>query len=207
MPVPLRKENEIFSYADYLTWKDDERWELIDGIAYNMTPAPAPIHQEIVSNLLTAMNGILKAGGKKCKVYPAPFDVRLAGDSIPDEANLDVVQPDISIICDETRMDDRGYKGPPALVVEVLSPSTMKKDLKIKLQLYEKYRVPEYWIIHPEQKMVMQYRLDSQNRYGRAEIYFMEDTIPLNLHEYRDNRDNRDNHPPFQIKLADVFSF
>jgi Uma2 family endonuclease len=181
MPAPMRKGVERFTYAHYLTWPDEERWELIGGIPYDMSPAPSRYHQEISMNLGSEINRLLKEKGKKCKVYAAPFDVRLPEDQQTDEETMTVVQPDISVVCDPVKLDDKGCKGPPDFIVEITSPATVKKDMKDKLLLYEKHGVPEYWVIHPEENIIMVYKLNEQKRYDRAEIFSKEDKIGLNL--------------------------
>jgi Uma2 family endonuclease len=182
MPVALRKE-DVFTYADYVTWPDEERWELIEGIAFDMSPAPSRYHQEILGNLFLELNKRPVDKGKKCKAYVAPFDVRLPEGIQTDEEILSVVQPDISVICDPEKLDDKGCKGAPDFIVEITSPATAKKDMKYKLLLYEKHGIPEYWIVHPEEHIVMVYKLDEQKKYGRAEIFSKEDTIELKLKE------------------------
>ena len=145
-----------FTYADYLTWPDDERWEIIDGVAYDMTPAPRPRHQELLVNLLLQIGNFLE--GHPCMLYPAPFDVRIPdGDDTADSAISSVVQPDISVICDRHMIDDRGLLGAPDLAAEILSPSTAYKDQTVKLSLFERAGVREYWVVNPERKCVLVY--------------------------------------------------
>jgi Uma2 family endonuclease len=181
MAVPLRKNDDLFTYGDYLKWPDDERWELIEGIPFDMSPAPSPYHQEILLNLSYEIKKYLK--DKICKIYVAPFDVRLPEKNQSDEEILTVVQPDISVICDPAKLDKRGCKGAPDFIVEILSPHTAVKDMKYKLILYERHGVPEYWIVQPDGKVVMVHKLNEQKKYGRAEIYGKDDTIPLKLKE------------------------
>jgi Uma2 family endonuclease len=183
MPAPMRKDVERFTYAHYVTWPDEERWELIDGIPYDMSPAPSRYHQEISMNLGYEISRFLKEKEKKCKVYAAPFDVRLPEGQQTDEETMTVVQPDISVVCDPGKLDDKGCKGTPDFIVEITSPATVKKDMKDKLLLYEKHGVPEYWVIHPEENIIMVYKLNEQKRYDRAEIFSKEDKIELKLKE------------------------
>jgi Uma2 family endonuclease len=177
---PRHKEQDAFTYADYLTWPDGERWELIDGEAYMMSPAPNRKHQEISIELSSQFHIHLKE--KSCKVYTAPFDVRLPEtlDASDDEIET-VVQPDIVVVCDHNKLDDRGCKGAPDLVVEILSPSTSKKDMQEKLFLYQRVGVMEYWVIHPSDKTVMVFQLDNQGEYGRAKMYAADDKIDVPL--------------------------
>lgn len=146
--MPLPQENERYTYADYCTWDDSERWELIEGIPYAMSPAPAPRHQAISGELHAQLHAFLK--GKPCKLYAAPFDVRLNADDEDDT----VVQPDLVVICDSSKIDDKGCKGAPDLVIEILSPSTARHDRMVKFQQYQQAGVREYWIVDPDTKTV-----------------------------------------------------
>jgi Uma2 family endonuclease len=182
MAIPLRKDDELFTYEDYLNWPDEERWELIEGIPFDMSPAPSRYHQEISMKLGSRINRYIEDKKGKCKVYAAPFDVRLPEEGMQTENDiLSVVQPDISVICEPGKLDDRGCIGAPDFIAEIISPHTAKKDMKFKLVLYEKHGVPEYWIIYPDEKVIMVYKLNEQKRYDRAEVYEIGDTIPLSL--------------------------
>src|SRR6266545_1618689 len=128
------KIEKRFTYAQYCTWDDNQRWELIDGVAYNMTPAPALKHQTISRNLLTRLTVFLD--GKTCRPFAAPTDVVL------DDYN--VVQPDILVVCDKEKLSEANVLGAPDLVVEILSPSTSRKDRREKMALYERFGVKEY---------------------------------------------------------------
>ena len=151
--IPEKKSDQKFSYADYLTWPDDERWELINGEAWSMSPAPASRHQRITGEIFGQIWQQLK--GKPCRVFPAPFDVRLVKEKQQEEQDIhNTLQPDISVICDLSKIDERGCSGAPDLVVEVLSASTGYKDQTAKLSLYEEYWVKEYWIVNPERETV-----------------------------------------------------
>jgi len=164
------KMEERFTYGQYCQWDDGERWELIDGVPYNMTPAPLRRHQGISTVVLSRIADFLR--GKPCKVYHAPFDVRFADcDEQEDENVSTVVQPDLAVICDEKKLDDRGCRGAPDLVVEILSPSTSRKDIGVKFSLYERHGVREYWIIHPAEESLMIFNLGGDNRYGRPQGY------------------------------------
>jgi Uma2 family endonuclease len=179
MSYPNKKENDSYTYKDYLEWPDDERWELIDGVAYNMTPSPSRMHQKISVALAAGLYQYLK--GKNCEVYHAPFDVRLPEGGEEDEEIKTVVQPDIVVICDPSKLDEKGCKGSPDLIMEILSPSTASMDHITKLNLYEKNKVFEYWIIHPVDKIVMVYRLSENGKYGRAEVYSGVDKVRAGL--------------------------
>jgi Uma2 family endonuclease len=119
--------------------------------------------------------------GKPCKAYHAPFDVRLPEGDETDEETFSVVQPDLVVVCDPDKLDDRGCRGAPDLVVEILSPSTSGKDLKQKFNLYEQRGVREYWIADPSGGTVMVFRLGVDGRYGRPEVYSSEDTAPVGI--------------------------
>lgn len=128
--------NKTYTYADYLTWRFQERVELIKGWIYKMSPAPRRLHQEVEGNLYLELGNFFRK--KSCKVYQSPFDVRLIknlGQS--DKEITTVVQPDICVVCDSQKLDDRGCIGAPDLIVEVLSPSTIKKDNYEKFNLYQ----------------------------------------------------------------------
>jgi len=182
MSVQLNRQDKSYTYKDYLNWDDDERWELIDGIAFNMTPAPSRLHQDISGELFTQFHNYLK--GKSCKVYAAPFDVRLPVSNEKDEDVKTVVQPDIAIVCDPSKLDEKGCKGAPDLIVEISSPSTAKKDMILKFSRYEKAGIKEYWIISPENKTLMVLKIDpATRRYGRPEMYSDEDTVKVGLFE------------------------
>jgi len=136
-----------FTYADYCTWPEEERWELIDGEAYAMAPAPARVHQDVVVAIAARIYGAL--GGTACRVYIAPFDVRLPDRDEADEVVTTVVQLDIAVICDPAKLDDKGCRGAPDWIIEVLSPATAAKDQIQKRALYERHGVREYWLVHP----------------------------------------------------------
>jgi Uma2 family endonuclease len=179
MGSPASDLNNRYTYREYREWDDTERWELIDGHAYNMTPAPSRVHQEICGELFRQFANFLT--DKACRVYSAPFDVRLPEGNEADDDIATVVQPDLSIVCDRTKLDDKGCKGSPDLIVEVISPSTARKDLKEKLSLYEKSGVREYWIVDPAAKTVMVFHQKGSTMYGRPDIYTEEDRIGVSI--------------------------
>lgn len=192
MAIPKRDQRIKYTYKDYLKWPDEERWEIIDGIPYNMSPAPTRKHQKISGELFASIHNYLK--DKKCEVYSAPFDVRLFVDNVIDEETTNVVQPDIAVICDPYKLDDRGCKGSPDLIIEIVSPSTLKKDLKEKFYLYERAGVKEYWIIYPDEKTIVSYILNEDGKYGRPEVYSEEDSIKVGVLEL------------LEINLIDIFT-
>lgn len=168
------KKDRKYTYVDYLTWNDDERWELIGGVAYNMTPAPNRRHQEISRNLLVDIAVYLK--DKTCKLYSAPFDVRLPLMGEKEEDIVNVVQPDIVIVCDKNKLDDNGCIGAPDVVVEIISASTSKKDLNEKFNLYEKAGVEQYWVVYPFEKEIYIYQL-IEGKYDDGKKYSVGQTI------------------------------
>jgi len=150
--------NKHYIYADYLTWdKFDERWELIDGVPYLMS-SPTIQHQRISFNLTLQLGNFLK--GKKCRIFYAPFEVRLNAETTDDT----VVQPDLLVICDHDKFTKRGCKGAPEMVIEILSPSTSKRDRTIKYDAYLKAGIIEYWIIDPDAK-ILTANILNDNRY------------------------------------------
>jgi Uma2 family endonuclease len=150
----LPDEDRPFTYAEYKAWelKEGERFELIDGMAYAMA-APNDFHQAIGGEIFRQMANYLH--GKPCKVRQAPYDVRLF--YAEDESDGTVVQPDISVICDESKRGSEGCRGAPDLVVEVLSPGNMAEEMVRKFNLYMKAGVREYWVVAPESKMVQSF--------------------------------------------------
>ena len=164
------KAEQIFTYEDYITWPDDERWELIDGKAIRME-SPSRYHQKISGNLFASFHAYLV--GKTCEAYAAPLDVCLYIDNKKDT----VVQPDILIVCDQTIMEEKRINGSPDLVVEVLSKSTQKHDKVDKLAKYEKHGVKEVWIIDPPKQEVLVYILNMWGKYNKPTIYRNSDDI------------------------------
>jgi Uma2 family endonuclease len=178
MMSTAEKLQQKYTYADYALWPDDERWELINGEAYAMT-APQRLHQDIVFELGRQVGNYLQ--GKPCKGYVAPFDVRLPRKDEADAKVETVVQPDLSVICDQSKLDKMGCRGAPDWIVEVLSPSTTLKDMNTKRSLYEQHGVQEYWIIHPEERWLLVYTLDSQGRYGKPGVFGMDEPTAVQL--------------------------
>lgn len=168
-------EKEGITYGDYLEWTDDRRRELIDGVVYDMGPAPAIDHQRVVGDLFSQIFDYLK--DKPCEVFVAPCDVRLPKADEADELVKDVVQPDIIVVCDLEKLDRRGCRGAPDWIVEVLSPSTAVKDRNEKLALYERAGVKEYWIVHPAYRMIDVYLPGPDGIYGRPKSYSDKDRV------------------------------
>lgn len=181
MPQLKPKDNQRYSYSDYLTWNDGERWELIYGQAFCMSPGPMRQHQKISKLLSRQIDTYLS--DKSCEMYYAPFDVRFIAtkDDVADDYIDTVVQPDIVVICDSEKLDDRGCKGSPDLIIEILSPSTSKMDMTVKFDLYQHFGVKEYWIVHPKDQTILVFKLLESGLYGVPERYCAEDTIPVTL--------------------------
>ena len=155
---------KLYSYADYLLWQVKERIELIKGKVYKMSPAPGTEHQRISHELDRQFGNYFHR--KPCQVFPAPFDVRFPRKGeIGDELVHTVVQPDLCVICDPAKLDERGCKGAPDLVVEILSPGNFKKEMRDKFEVYEEAGVREYWLVNPSDKTVFIFVLNDQWRF------------------------------------------
>lgn len=164
---PAAKQALRYTLQDYLEWPEDERWELIDGAACNMTPAPGIRHQKIVGKLYRELSD---HPDNVCFTGIAPIDV------VFDEYN--VVQPDILVVCDKTKITEKNIQGAPDLIIEVASPSTEVKDRREKRSLYERFGVKEYVIVFPEREYVERYALN-ESAYGPAEIFNWDETLSL----------------------------
>lgn len=147
----------MYSYADYLKWTIGERFEIIKGKLFKMSPAPKRVHQKILGIIFTRIFNLLN--GERCEVYSAPFDVRLPVKSKKNEDIFTVVQPDICVICDREKLDDLGCIGAPDLVIEILSKGNSKKELQNKYEVYEESGVKEYWVINPHHENMIVYTL------------------------------------------------
>lgn len=165
MALPLEKR---YTFEDYLTWLDDERWELIDGIAYNMTPAPSFKHQRLAGNFYRILGN--KLSGKPCIPGISPIDVVLS--------EYDVVQPDVLVVCDKRKITEANIQGAPDLIIEVLSPSTAIKDKREKKTLYERCGVREYILIDPTESYVERFAL-KDGVYGVPEIFGSQEVLSL----------------------------
>ena len=165
----VKKSAEKYTISDYLTWPDDERWEIINGEIYNMSPAPSIKHQNVVVIFARIIGNELK--GKPCRPFVAPTDVVLS--------DHDIVQPDIIVVCDVKKITEANIQGATDLVVEVLSPATALKDKREKKALYERSGVREYIIIDPLELYVERFALKGQ-RYGESDIFGPQEVLPLN---------------------------
>ena len=161
-----------YTYADYLLWHFKERVELIKGKIFKMSPAPNSFHQDISGNLFFELRNFVNKGS--CKLYAAPFDVRLINykESTADNQILTVVQPDLCVICDRTKIDEKGCIGAPDLIIEILSPGNSKKEMDIKYDLYEENGVLEYWIVNPSEQTIAIYLLENQRYIGIKPLIF-----------------------------------
>jgi Uma2 family endonuclease len=176
--LPARKLDRRYTYGDYCTWPDDERWELIRGVAWNMSPAPSVPHQRVVYDLFGLIRDFLKEHPGPCQALGSPVDVFFPDRQDQPEDDVDtVVQPDIVVVCDPAKVRRNGVHGSPDWVIEVLSPHTSPKDMREKLEVYETGGVKEYWIVDPGNLAVHVYEL-SDGRYGEAAIREEPDVVP-----------------------------
>ena len=166
MALP-KADQHRFTYADYLQWPDGERWELIDGNAYAMAPAPTISHQTLVLNIAKQIDDALD--GAPCRALIAPVDVLLPATDEADEQTATVVQPDILVVCNPAKLNERNVRGAPDWIIEVLSPATARHDHLTKRALYERAGVREYWLVHPVDRVITVYTL-KDGQYGGPEI-------------------------------------
>lgn len=165
--------NRIYAYSDYLTWRLQERVELIKGKIFKMTPAPSLSHQQVSGAIYREVSNFLK--NKACQAFTAPFDVRLPKKG--EKEIYTVVQPDITIVCDESKLDERGCLGAPDLVVEIVSPSSVDKDLHEKYEQYQEAGVKEYWIVFPGEGVISVFILNEEGKYAPVKPYSFMDII------------------------------
>ncbi|HHW37071.1 MAG TPA: Uma2 family endonuclease [Bacillales bacterium] len=189
MAIP--QQSKRYSYADYLSWDNDVLCEVIGGVIISMSPSPTPLHQNIITELTTEFGLFLR--DKKCVAFPAPIDVCLfANKQTKDNDIKDWVQPDLIVVCDESKIGEKNIIGAPELVIEVLSPSTAKNDRLIKYNSYEKAGVKEYWIVDPYNQTIEVYLLEGKT-FVRNSVYFKDDILPVQLFE------------DLQIELSNIF--
>lgn len=181
--------NKIYSYADYLLWKFEERVELFKGKIFKMSPAPNMRHQEINLNLIQIL--LPKFRTQTCNFFIAPFDVRLPKKGKDDKEVFTVVQPDLCIVCDDSKLDSKGCIGAPDLVIEILSPGNSKKEMKHKFELYEEAGVKEYWVVRPEEENITIYTLENGKYIGLKPV--VEDYVNSPLF------------PDLKIHTSDIF--
>ncbi|UYZ63562.1 Uma2 family endonuclease [Hymenobacter weizhouensis] len=167
-----------YTYADYLTWQFTDWVELIRGRVRLMSPAPRRQHQDISRNIELPIMQFLR--GKSCRMYHAPFDVRLTRSTANGDASIEtVVQPDICVVCDPQKLDDRGCLGAPDWIIEILSPGNFARDTKEKFDLYEEAGVREYWVVAPGQKNVIVYLLGDAGRYELRGEFYQPGPVPV----------------------------
>jgi len=183
MAQPALKMDDHYTWDDYLTWPEGERWELVGGSAYAMAPSPVSEHQDISGELQSRMHPFFK--GKKCKLMTAPMDVRLSDE--------DVVQPDLLVVCNPAQIH-RHSEGPPTLVVEIVSPGSARIDRVVKTELYARFGIKEYWIVTPFPCMVEIFWLQG-DRYVFWKGFSHEDVL------------TSPGFPDLRIDLATVFEF
>ncbi len=181
-PQASIQDHPVYTWQDYRTWPDDERWEIIDGVAYAMAPAPSTRHQRVTGNVFFHLRQRLS--GKDCTPFIAPTDVHLS--------DLDVVQPDCLVVCTPEQIRDTHIEGPPDLVVEVISPSTSAKDLRQKRRLYERSGVKEYLVLDPLEHYALLYRRHA-GAFAEAGVFAADETLTL------DSLDG------LEIPLAEIF--
>ena len=183
-------EGYLHTYRDYIRMPDDgNRWEIINGVLHMMA-APGEKHQRAVSNIHGELHAFLK--GKRCRVYTAPFDVRLPVYGEIGENVTNVVQPDVLVYCDDSKTDERGGRAAPDLVVEVISPSSAKMDRILKYRLYERAGVKEYWLVDSVGEFAEVYVNDG-NRFLPKYKCVPGDVISSNVIE------------GFELPIADIF--
>ena len=161
-------QEKVYTIDDIYALPDGERAELIDGQIYYMAP-PKRIHQRLVHQLERIIGNYIEEKHGDCEVYPAPFAVFL------NEDDKTYVEPDISVICDKNKLDDRGCFGAPDWIIEIVSPSTERMDYGIKLFKYRSAKVREYWIVNPSKQVVMVYDFEHELN---TKLYSFDDTIP-----------------------------
>lgn len=181
--MPLPKE-DIYTIADIYALPDGERAELIDGQIYDMTP-PNRIHQRIATKLTSIIDRYISDNKGSCEVYTAPFAVFL------NEDDRTYVEPDVSVICDPQKLNDKGCNGAPDWIIEIVSPSSQRMDYMTKLFKYRTAGVREYWIVDPEEEKVLVYKFGEQEDFMR---YSFDEEIPVGIYS------------GFEINIADLLS-
>ena len=183
----------IYSYADYMRFAFDERMEIIKGRLFQMSPAPSRYHQKSFGSIFSSLYNFLE--GQKCEVYGAPFDVRLPKKSKEDKDIFTVVQPDVVVVCDPSKLDRRGCIGAPNIVVEILSPGNNKKELQNKYEVYEEAGVKEYWIVSTSDQTFFKYILNDTGKFEPTRLLTAGDKVTTPIL------------PEFVLDLDKVFKF
>lgn len=174
---------KMYTYKDYIVYDENERIEIIEGKIYNMSPAPSRIHQKLIMELSAEIRNYIKYNNGLCEVYPSPFDVILKNDNEIIDDSRNIVQPDISVICDKNKLTDKGCTGSPDMIVEIVSLYNPNNDFIRKLNLYDKYKVKEYWIVNPMKENILVYKLDDNGSYGMPDIYTFKDKIKVGIYD------------------------
>ena len=172
---------DLYTYGDYLKWPEDERWELIEGQAYAMTPAPLINHQRVAGSFFNILFNHFKR--KPCEVFTSPTDILLPRGDEEDEAADTVVEPDVLVVCDPNKIKRNVIRGAPDLVFEALSESTMLRDIDVKLRLYEKHGVRCYIIADPWQKTLTVRYLEAPGQFGQPALFSGADRMPVKIFE------------------------
>jgi Uma2 family endonuclease len=176
----LKNDYNIKStYSDYLQWETEDRYELLEGLPILMSPASNADHQNLAGAIYSEIRAILKKKESGCRVFIAPFDVVLPEINQNAEDSVNVVQPDVLVVCDSSKITSKNCTGAPDLVVEILSPSTAVNDQKFKYNLYEKHGVKEYWIVSPIDRYMICYHLNESGKYERKAVFTKNDKISL----------------------------
>ncbi|WP_270563846.1 Uma2 family endonuclease [Clostridium beijerinckii] len=173
---------KTYTYKDYLSYDENERIEIIDGEIINMSLAPSRIHQEIITEILFKIRQYIQSNNGPCKVYTAPFDVILKNDDDELISSKNIVQPDISVICDKNKLTDKGCTGSPDMIVEVVSNFNPRNDYIRKLNLYEQFKVKEYWIVNPMRRNILVYIL-TEGGYDAPITYTFADKVKVNIYD------------------------
>lgn len=187
--------NGTYSYADYLTWQLEESVELIKGKVMAMSPAPSRKHQTVITNLGGTLYQFFHK--KPCKLFYAPFDVKLYDrrkSLLSDRDVFSVVQPDLCVICDKEKLTEQGCDGAPDWIIEILSPGNSRKEVRLKYDLYQESGVTEYWLVFPYEQIVQQFVLDENGKYQLHALYPGNEIVTPYLF------------PDLQIDLNDVFA-
>ena len=173
--------NKRYTYADYLTWLDDVRRELYNGFIQLMSPSPARKHQDVSTKLVRICD--LYLDDKDCKVYHAPSDVRLPINEkdTEDDTIYTVVQPDLYIVCDRSKLDHKGCLGAPDFIIEIISPNNSKRDIKDKFEIYQNHGVREYWIVNPNDEIVNVFLLDKNGKFQFSGMFTNQDKVPVKI--------------------------
>ena len=170
-----------YSYADYLSWTDNKMRELLNGFIRLMSPAPALRHALLLRRIGTILANYIDHHDCGCHVFFAPFDVRFPSTqgNISDNQIFTVVQPDICVVCNSSKLDERGCLGAPDMVVEILSLSSLKYDFNEKFHIYEAGGVKEYWVVSPREKGVNVFILQENGKYDNGTVYEGHTHIPV----------------------------